>query len=427
MGDPCRVVAVLGTRPEAIKLAPVIRALRSESRAVDTRVVVTGQHREMLDQVLSRFRITPDADLDVMRPNQRLGELTGRILHSVEAVLSDLGPDLLIVQGDTTTAFVTTLAGFYHQIPVGHVEAGLRTYDLGNPFPEEANRRLISVLADLHFAPTQTSAEALVREGIPPERIGVTGNTVVDALETLLDVPCSFAGTPLDGLPFDGRRVILVTSHRRESWGQDLENICLAIRDIVEAFPDVAVVYPVHLNPNVRSTVERTLAEAERVYLTEPLDYLTFINLARKSLLILTDSGGIQEEAPTLRKPVLLLRRVTERPEAFLAGRSSIVGTSRAEIVRQTSRLLSDASAYRAMTMGQNPYGDGRAAERIVHAIRRWRRGQLPLLPPEDEFRAPGPPEASRGRSLHETSLPAACSVGPPIWLPAAPLMIDER
>jgi UDP-N-acetylglucosamine 2-epimerase (non-hydrolysing) len=412
MGDPCRVVAVLGTRPEAIKLAPVIRALRSESLAFDTRVVVTGQHRQMLDQVLRRFRISPDADLDVMRPNQRLGELTGRILDSVDAILSDLRPDLLIVQGDTTTAFVTTLAGFYHHIPVAHVEAGLRTYDLRNPFPEEANRRLISVLADVHFAPTHASAEALVQEGIPPDRVAVTGNTVVDALETLLDVPFSFAGTPLESLPLDGRRVILVTSHRRESWGRDLENICLAIRDIVGAFPDVAVVYPVHLNPNVRSTVERTLADAERVYLTEPLDYLTFINLARTSLLILTDSGGIQEEAPTLGKPVLLLRSVTERPEAFLAGRASIVGTSRAEIVRQTSRLLSDATAYGAMTRGENPYGDGRAAERIARGIQRWRRGQLPLLSAKDEFDPSPLPEASRGRSVHETALPAACGVG---------------
>jgi UDP-N-acetylglucosamine 2-epimerase (non-hydrolysing) len=318
------------------------------------------------------------------------------------------------------------MAGFYHQIPVAHVEAGLRSYDLKNPFPEEANRRLISVLADLHFAPTRASAEALVREGTPPERVAVTGNTVVDALETLLDVPCSFTRTPLDGLPLDERRIVLVTSHRRESWGQDLENICLAIRDIVDAFPDVAVVYPVHLNPNVRSTVERTLTGADRVYLTEPLDYLTFINLARKSLLILTDSGGIQEEAPTLRKPVLLLRKVTERPEAFLAGRATIVGTSRPEIVRHTSRLLSDASAYDAMTMGENPYGDGRAAGRIARGIRRWRRGQLPLLPAQDEFHPPALTDASRGRPEQEMSIPAPCRVGPRVPLDPHPLVTIE-
>jgi UDP-N-acetylglucosamine 2-epimerase (non-hydrolysing) len=385
MTEKYRTVVVLGTRPEAIKLAPVIRALKADVGVVTT-VIVTGQHRQMLDQVLQRFRIAPDIDLDVMRPNQSLGELTGRVLRSVETELLRLRPDLLLVQGDTTSAFVTALAGFYQRIPVAHVEAGLRSYDLHHPFPEEANRRLLSVVSAVHLAPTIGAAAALGHEGIARAQVAVTGNTVVDALQMLLDAPCSFCGTPLDGVDFYDHRVILVTSHRRESWGHDLEQICLAIRDLVRAFPDVAVVYPVHLNPNVQVTVQQTLAGAERVYLTEPLDYLTFINLAKRSFFILTDSGGVQEEAPTLGKPLLLLRKVTERPEAFEAGRAAIVGTSRAEIVRAASRLLSNPDQYEAMATGENPYGDGRAAARIVRALRRWRQGRFPLLLPQDEF-----------------------------------------
>jgi UDP-N-acetylglucosamine 2-epimerase (non-hydrolysing) len=388
----CRIVVVFGTRPEAIKLAPVIRALTSPSTGLDTKVVVTGQHRQMLDQVLSRFHIVPDADLDVMRPNQSLGELTGRVLQTVETLLSNLHPNLIVIQGDTTTAFVTALAGFYLRIPVAHVEAGLRSHDLSNPFPEEANRRLISVVTQIHLAPTALAARLLVGEGLPRENVAVTGNTVVDALDTLLGAPFSFSGTALAGRVSHDQRIILVTSHRRESWGQDLENICLAIRDIVQAFPDVAIVCPVHLNPNVRSIVGRLLADCERVLLTEPLDYLTFINLAKQSYLILTDSGGIQEEAPTLRKPLLLLRQLTERPEAFDQGRARIVGTSRAEIVRETSRLLSDPIDYLAMTIGENPYGDGRAAERIALAIQRWRNGCRPLLSSAEEFQGSADP-----------------------------------
>jgi UDP-N-acetylglucosamine 2-epimerase (non-hydrolysing) len=384
--NACRVLVVFGTRPEAIKLAPVIRALACPLTGVDTKVVVTGQHRQMLDQVLSRFHIVPDADLDVMRPNQSLGELTGRVLQTLGTLLSNLHPNLILIQGDTTTAFVTALAGFYLRIPVAHVEAGLRSHDLSNPFPEEANRRLISVVTQIHLAPTARAARLLVGEGLSRGNVAVTGNTVVDALDILLETPFSFSGTPLAGRVSPHQRIILVTSHRRESWGQDLENICLAIRDIVQAFPDVAIVYPVHLNPNVRSIVGRLLAGCDRVHLTEPLDYLTFINLAKRSYLILTDSGGIQEEAPTLRKPLLLLRQLTERPEAFEQGRARIVGTSRAEIVRETSRLLLDPSDYLAMTIGENPYGDGRAAERIALAIQRWRNGCRPLLSSAEEF-----------------------------------------
>jgi UDP-N-acetylglucosamine 2-epimerase (non-hydrolysing) len=382
-----RVAVVLGTRPEAIKLAPVIRALRRKAPEIVVHVIVTGQHRQMLTQVLQRFHITPDVDLAVMRPNQSLTGLTGRVLRAIDALLGRISPDVLMVQGDTTSAFATALAGFYHRIPVAHVEAGLRSDDLQNPYPEEANRRLLSIVTRLHLAPTRRAADALVREGAPRDLVAVTGNTVVDALQTLLDRPCSFEGTSLEGLDLDGRRIVLVTSHRRESWGRDLEQICLAIRDLVRMFPDVAAVYPVHLNPNVQATVRRLLEGAERVHLTEPLDYLTFINLAKRSFVILTDSGGIQEEAPTLGKPLLLLRRVTERPEAFEAGRAAVAGTSRTEIVGAASQLLTDPDRYRAMARGDNPYGDGRAAERIVRALQRWREGRRPLLAPEHEFR----------------------------------------
>jgi UDP-N-acetylglucosamine 2-epimerase (non-hydrolysing) len=381
-----RVVVILGTRPEAIKLVPVIRALQCQSDEFETRVIVTGQHRHMLDQVLQLFRITPDADLALMRPNQSLNELFGRVVGALDTLLSVARPDVLLVQGDTTTAFATALAGFYRSIPVAHLEAGLRSYDLRNPFPEEANRRLTSIVASIHFSPTARAAEALIQEGTPPSQVAVTGNTVVDALQALVDAPFSFRNTPVENLNLNGERVILVTSHRRESWGQELENICLALRDIVNAFPDVAVVYPVHLNPNVRKTVRALLAGSDRVHLTDPLDYATFINLAKRSFFILTDSGGVQEEAPTLGKPLLLLRKVTERPEAFEAGRADIVGTSREDIVAAAARLLSDADRYVAMATGANPYGDGRAAERVVLALRRWRDGKLPLLSEQDEF-----------------------------------------
>jgi len=380
-----RVVIVLGTRPEAIKLAPVIRALRRRGE-VETIVVSTGQHRQMLDQVLARFELVPDRDLDLMQPNQSLPDLTSRALAAMSGVLGELSPGLLMVQGDTTTAFVAALAAFYRKIPVAHVEAGLRSRDTRNPFPEEINRRLASVLTDIHFAPTSLSRRNLLGEGVGSDAIAVTGNTVVDALHTLLEAPFSFEATPLAEIPLEGHRVILVTSHRRESWGSDLENICLALRDLVETHPDVRVVYPVHMNPNVRTTVHSLLDGVDRIHLTEPLDYLTFINLLRRSYLILTDSGGVQEEAPTLRKPLLLLRMVTERPEAFELGMAKVVGTGHDDIFFEASRLLSDASAYREMTGDRNPYGDGRAGERIAAAIGRWMRDERPLLSPEEEL-----------------------------------------
>lgn len=381
-----RIAVVIGTRPEAIKMCPVIQALSSRAGEFETIVVATAQHRRMLDQVLSHFRIVPDVDLDLMRPNQNLTDLTARMLKTMAATLGDLRPDLLLVQGDTTTVFTAALAAFYLKIPVGHVEAGLRSHDIHNPFPEEVNRRLTTVLTDIHLAPTSLARDKLLLEGIPGGRIVVTGNTVVDALQTLLASPFNFSDTALADIPLSEHRVVLVTSHRRESWGQELQNTCLALRELTERFADLLVIYPVHLNPNVQQTVTSLLAGVERIHLTEPLDYLTFINLMRHSHLILTDSGGVQEEAPSLHKPLLVLRKVTERPEAFQAGLSKIIGTSRQAIVTEVSRLLTDPAAYRLMSSGKNPYGDGKASERIAEVISRWSRGLYPLLAPEQEF-----------------------------------------
>ncbi len=381
-----RIAVVMGTRPEAIKMAPVVHALKEQPDQVETVVIATAQHRQMLDQVLSLFQIPPDVDLDLMRPQQTLADLTARVLQMLELTLHDLCPDLLLVQGDTTTVFAASLAAFYLQIPVGHVEAGLRSHDLLNPFPEEANRCLTSKLTALHFAPTPLACQELLCDGVPQDKIVVTGNTVVDALHTLLAQPFTFHDSPLAHIPFNNHRIVLVTSHRRESWGQDLHNTCLALKDLVERFSDVLVVYPVHLNPNVRQTVMAVLSGTDRICLTEPLNYLTFLNLMARAHLILTDSGGIQEEAPTLRKPLLVLRKLTERPEAFQAGLAKIVGTSREAIVEEASQLLTDPKAYRAMSCGSNPYGDGHASKRIMKAINRWAQGKSPLLAPEEEF-----------------------------------------
>lgn len=382
-----RVAVVMGTRPEAIKMAPVVHALRARAERFESIVVATAQHRQMLDQVLGLFRIRPDVDLDLMQPDQTLSALAARVLTTMDATLRELRPDLLMVQGDTTTVFATSVAAFHLSIPVAHVEAGLRSHDLRNPFPEEMNRRLTSVVTALHLAPTPLAARELQREGVPPERVVVTGNTVVDALQRLLEQPFEAAGTPLDGIRLDGHRLLVVTSHRRESWGADLENTCLALRDLVDRFPDLLVVYPVHLNPNVRQTVMGLLAGRRRIHLTEPLDYFTFVNLMRRCHLILTDSGGVQEEAPTLGKPLLVLRKLTERPEAFQAGLSKVVGNAREVIVAEASRLLEDDDAYRRMVSSDNPFGDGRAAERIVLAVDRWSSGRLPPLEADEQFR----------------------------------------
>src|ERR1700732_3816368 len=336
----CRIIAVLGTRPEAIKLALVIHELRQRSEEFETAVVHTGQHRTMLDNALQYFKIKPDFDLDVMRPNQTLNSLTARVLDTVENACHRFKPNIVLVQGDTTTAFGSALAAYYCRIPVGHIEAGLRSHDIYNPFPEEANRRLVSVVTEIHFAPTAVSRDALLAEGVSAGKIVVTGNTVVDALRGLSQLPHSWENTPLAGIPTDHCRLVLVTSHRRESWGTDQENLCLALLELVKRHPDIRVIYPVHLNPNVQSTVNALLGGTDRIHLTEPLDYITFVSLLRRCFLVLTDSGGVQEEAPTFAKPVLVLRKVTERPEASQFGMSKIIGMSRERIVSETERLL---------------------------------------------------------------------------------------
>ena len=381
-----KVMVVVGTRPEAIKISPVINSLKKQPEKFETIVVATAQHREILDQALSLFRIKPDIDLNLMNSRQGLHALTSRVLESMEATISEIKPNIILVQGDTTTVFASTLAAFYQKIPVAHVEAGLRSHDIYSPFPEEVNRRLTTVMAEIHFAPTPLAKKALLNEGIPADRIIVTGNTVVDALLHISRIPFSFSQSGLKDLELDNNRIILVTSHRRESWGVELQNICEAIKDLVQKYPDIAVVYPVHPNPAVKETAEKILAGLDRIYLTRPLDYLTFVNLMKISYLILTDSGGLQEEAPTLKKPLLLLRNVTERPEAFQAGLAKVIGTDRSRIVREAEILLNNTSEYEAMVTDNNPYGDGLAAERIVKTLARWSAGQKPLLEPSGEF-----------------------------------------
>lgn len=377
-----RVSVIFGTRPEAIKLAPVILALQ-RARGLDCRVCVTAQHRQMLDQVLEVFAIRPEADLDLMRPDQTLADLTGRALSALDRYLAEDQPDLVLVQGDTTTVFCATLAAFYRRIPVGHVEAGLRTGDLNAPWPEEANRVLTTRLAALHFAPTRWSRDNLRREGVPAGRIVVTGNPVIDALLLAQKRAKGAAATAgLGDLPASWRkrggtppRFVLITGHRRESFGEGFENICAAIATLARRHPDVHFVYPVHLNPNVRGPVQRILrgpdGEGSRlpnVHLLEPLSYLPFVSLLSRCHLVLTDSGGVQEEAPSLGKPVLVMRDTTERPEGIAAGTVKLVGTNQNRIVKEVSRLLADPRAHAAMAGRKNPYGDGRAAERIVKA-----------------------------------------------------------
>ncbi|HYV22074.1 MAG TPA: UDP-N-acetylglucosamine 2-epimerase (non-hydrolyzing) [Candidatus Bathyarchaeia archaeon] len=364
-----RVLVVVGTRPEAIKLAPVITALRRVADGFDVKVCVTGQHREMLQPVLDLFGIVPDYDLELMTPNQSLSGMTSAVLTKTTEVLEALRPDWVIVQGDTTTAFGASLAAFYLGSRVAHVEAGLRTGDMHQPFPEEANRRIVDILTNLHFAPTERARRNLLGEGADPATVYVTGNTVIDALQYVLARAYDIAESPLAGIPF-ARRVVLVTAHRRESFGQGLSAICAALRRLADAYDDVQVVYPVHLNPNVRGPVHQRLGGHPRISLIPPLDYVSLVQLMRRCTLILTDSGGIQEEAPTLGKPVLVLRASTERPEAVEAGCARIVGTDPSVIVEEARRLLDDAEAYEAMARVANPFGDGRASDRIVSLLR---------------------------------------------------------
>lgn len=365
-------MVVFGTRPEAIKMAPVVKALR-ETPGLQVQVVVTAQHRQMLDQVLELFEITPDADLDVMTAGQSLPDLFGRILTGMHAAIERARPDLVLVHGDTSTTLATALACYYARVPVGHVEAGLRTGNMQAPWPEEANRRLAAPLAAVHFAPTVRARENLLAERIDPAAIHVTGNTVIDALMEVvarIDAAPDLQHSLAAKFPFldSRRRLILVTGHRRESFGDGFERICLALRELGER-PDVQVVYPVHLNPNVQEPVHRLLGSSPRVHLIAPQDYLPFVYLMTRAHLLLTDSGGIQEEAPSLGKPVLVMRETTERPEAVQSGTVRLVGTDPARIVRECSRLLDDAQAYATMARAHNPYGDGLAARRIAAIV----------------------------------------------------------
>lgn len=374
------VLVVLGTRPEAIKLAPVITELRRHPD-VTTRVCVTGQHREMVQPILELFNVRPDIDLALMTPDQRLPSLTAAALTQIEEVVASTAPDWVVLQGDTTSAMSAALAAFYRQVPVAHVEAGLRTHDLARPFPEEGNRRIADALATVHFAPTELARHNLLREGADSSAIYVTGNTVVDALLTVGNLPQARLGGPLACLPAN-RRIILLTAHRRESFGPGLREVYHAVREIADALPDVQFVYPVHLNPNVQEPAHAILADHERISLIPPLDYLSLVHLIRRATLILTDSGGIQEEAPTFGKPVLVLREVTERPEAVQAGCARIVGTERRVIISAALELLTDRSAYDRMAHVANPFGDGHASERIVRVLRSWPIvGASPLSP----------------------------------------------
>jgi UDP-N-acetylglucosamine 2-epimerase (non-hydrolysing) len=358
-----RILCTVGTRPEAIKMAPVIMALRGEPWA-DTRVLATAQHRDLLDGVLRLFDITPDVDLDVMRPDQSLAALTARLLESIDRTLRSEAPDIVLAQGDTTTVYATALACFYHRIPFGHVEAGLRTWNLQSPFPEEMNRASVARLARWHFAPTEGAKSNLTREGIDDRAITVTGNTVIDALLQVADRSVAL-GVPMDA----DARLVLVTAHRRESFGAPFESLCRAIRAIADRHPEVVVLYPVHPNPNVRRVTGELLTGHPRIVLCEPLDYGPFVTAMKRAHIILTDSGGVQEEAPALGKPVLVLREETERPEAVAAGVVRIVGTDYDRIVNETERLLDDPEAYAGMARGVSPYGDGHAASRIVRVL----------------------------------------------------------
>jgi len=369
-----KVLTVFGTRPEAIKMAPLVHALAKDPD-FEARVCVTAQHREMLDQVLTLFSIVPDYDLNIMRPGQGLTEITCGILEGLKPILESFRPDVVLVHGDTTTTIAASLAAFYQRIPVGHVEAGLRTGDLSSPWPEEANRTLTGHLAMYHFAPTENSRLNLRRENVADNRIFVTGNTVIDALfwvrDSVMNNPSRYEELAAR-YPFLSRdkKLILVTGHRRESFGRGFEQICHALADIAAQHDDVQIVYPVHLNPNVSEPVNRILGHVENITLIEPQDYLPFLWLMNHAWLILTDSGGIQEEAPSLGKPVLVMRDTTERPEAVDAGTVKLVGTDRQRIVEEVSHLLHDNDAWQAMSRAHNPYGDGLACGRILHALK---------------------------------------------------------
>lgn len=365
------VITVIGTRPEAIKLVPMVLELQSRPDEFESVVCVTGQHREMLDQVLDAFNIKADHDLNLMAPNQSLGQVTSRAVAGLDAVFKEVKPDVVLVQGDTTTAFCGALVGHYHQVKIGHVEAGLRTGNKFSPFPEEINRRLVGRLADLHFPPTDHSKQALLAEGVDPASIFVTGNTVIDTL--ILTRERVTKNIPEDAKPLveivEDNRVVLVTGHRRESHGQGFENICTAIRQVADANEDAIFIYPVHLNPNVQEPVNRLLGDHERIHLIQPLSYEPFVWLLNQAHVVLTDSGGVQEEAPSFGKPVLVMRDTTERPEGVSAGNAKLVGTSVEKIATELNELLTNPKSYAAMSEAKNPYGDGTASKQIADAI----------------------------------------------------------
>lgn len=364
-----KILIIFGTRPEAIKMAPLVLRLRQD---LDVKVCVTGQHREMLDQVLKLFQIIPDYDLNLMKPNQNLANLTGEVLNGVTHILKQEEFDWVLVQGDTTSTMAGAMASFFQKVPVGHVEAGLRTYDLESPFPEELNRQVTSKIARLHFTPTANSKQNLLKEGFSENSISITGNTVIDALHWVLG-----NSSPMDVvLPFEleQSRMILVTGHRRENFGGAFQQICEALRIIALKQPDIQIVYPVHLNPNVREPVYRILSNLPNLHLTEPLEYQQFVYLMNHSTLILTDSGGVQEEAPSLGKPVLVMRDTTERPEAVEAGTVKLVGVNQQTIVDETMRLLNNSDAYHKMAYAHNPYGDGTSSQKILEALLNFER-----------------------------------------------------
>src|SRR5712692_335746 len=363
-----KIVTILGTRPEVIKMAPVIREIERCQSIFDHTIVTTAQHRQMLDQVLKAFGIEPHIDLGLMQQNQDLADFASRSLLSLSNLFSELKPDAVLVQGDTTTVMTAALAAFYRGIPVGHVEAGLRSFDRYQPFPEEINRRVAGCLASMHFAPTARARLNLLREGVAEETVFVTGNTIVDALNSIF-LGLNFDDNRLANLNRDGSRVLLVTAHRRENQGQPLRSICQALETLISNFDDVEVVYPVHLNPKVGEVVREEIGHVDRIHLIEPVSYPDLLRLMKRSYLILTDSGGIQEEAPSFRKPVLVLREVTERPELIEANAGKIVGTDTNSIVEAATRLLTDAVEYARMSAAENPFGDGHAAERIVNVL----------------------------------------------------------
>ncbi|HZK01985.1 MAG TPA: UDP-N-acetylglucosamine 2-epimerase (non-hydrolyzing) [Anaerovoracaceae bacterium] len=369
-----KILTVFGTRPEAIKMAPLVQKLNM-SDGIKSIVCVTAQHREMLDQVLNLFELKPDFDLNVMKPNQSISQISTNVLLGMEKVLTETKPDMVLVHGDTTTTFASALAAFYQKIPVGHVEAGLRTYNKYSPFPEETNRVLTGHMAEYHFAPTKRNKENLIKESIPEESIFITGNTVIDALIAVAKKPYEFDDGILSGIDFEGNKVVTVTCHRRENLGENMANIFGAIKDIAEEFEDVIIVYPVHLNPKVRAAAAEILGDRPRIHLIEPLQYQPFVNLMAKSHFIITDSGGMQEEAPSLGKPVLVVRNETERPEAIEAGTVKLAGTKRNTIYSMAKELLTDQKLYDTMAKAVNPYGDGEASSRIVHAIKKFKKG----------------------------------------------------